>query len=67
MKKQWNPKRQQYSQVAKKTHKPGSESGRILVVADQVYVGASPDILVRCDCCGELVLAIKYPISVTEP
>jgi hypothetical protein len=59
--------RQKYVQEAKKKHRnlQVHESG-LCVVAHQVYVGASPDGLVRCDCCGEGVLEIKCPFSVAH-
>ena len=39
------------------------------VKADKVFLGSSPDGLVSCDCCGEGLLEIKCPFSVshTEP
>ena len=36
------------------------------VKSDQVYIGASPDGLVSCDCCGEGLLEIKCPSSVAH-
>ena len=36
------------------------------VKSDKVYLGSSPDGLVSCDCCGEGLLEIKCPYSVSH-
>ena len=42
-----------------------SSSG-LIVNCRYPHLGASPDALVRCDCCGESILEIKCPFSGRE-
>ena len=37
----------------------------LFVLPDKIYIGASPDGLVNCDCCGNGLLEVKCPLSVT--
>lgn len=41
------------------------ESG-LLVCADHVFLAASPDGIISCECCGKGVLEIKCPLSVSH-
>ena len=38
----------------------------LFVLPNKIYVGASPDAMVRFKCCGEVVLEIKCPFSIME-
>ena len=59
-----------YTKSMKKVHRKfiSSESG-LRIHATHPYLGASPDLLVKCDCCGEGLCEIKCPetLKETEP
>ena len=38
----------------------------LFVMQSKIYIGASPDAVVKCDCCGEGLLEIKCPASVAH-
>ncbi|XP_059171127.1 uncharacterized protein LOC131952467 [Physella acuta] len=53
---------QQYAQIAGPKHRNFKITKSGLVVHPEVhYIGASPDGLVTCDCCGHGVVEIKFP------
>ena len=55
-KKQYNHDRQSHHTNLK------TEECGIYLHKDHPYIGATPDMLVSCDCCGEGVLEIKCPL-----
>ena len=38
----------------------------LFILQDRVYIGASPDGIVNCDCCGQGILEIKCPLSIAH-
>lgn len=59
--------RRVYIETMKKTHKNFTvEECGIFVDIDEPYLGASPDGLVSCNCCGEGVIEIKCPYSIAH-
>lgn len=38
----------------------------LFVLKDRIYIGASPDALVNCDCCESGLLEIKCPLSIAH-
>lgn len=54
--------------LKKKKHKDVQvqECG-LFVIKDTIYIGASPDALVSCRCCGTGLVEIKCPSSVKKP
>lgn len=62
-----NEARFAYLKLAKASHKNVSvQACRLFVLTTKAYIGASPDGLVTCDCCGIGILEIKCPISVAH-
>jgi hypothetical protein len=60
--------RDEYAQILKNLgHKNVSvhESG-LVIVARNMFIGASPDGMVSCDCCGQGILEIKCPLSIAH-
>jgi hypothetical protein len=59
--------RKKYFEQQKKEHRhlQVSECG-MFVVNGQCYIGASPDALVDCSCCGEGLLEIKCPLTLAH-
>lgn len=57
--------KQKYIAVIKNKHKKfkSSETGLVLL-KDYSYIGASPDLVVNCDCCGHGLAEIKCPYSI---
>ncbi|KAJ8049211.1 hypothetical protein HOLleu_01843 [Holothuria leucospilota] len=47
-------------------HKLKVEESGLVVCENHVYLAASPDGLISCQCCGEGVLEIKCPLSVSH-
>ena len=57
-----------YTDIARKDgheHVNVSECG-MFVMREKVYIGASPDALVKCSCCEEGLLEIKCPLTVAH-
>ena len=52
-----------YQEIMKKMHANFKIKGTGLHLCDISYVGASPDLLVSCDCCGAGLCEIKSPYS----
>lgn len=60
--------RQSYTKEAKRLKHQNiqvSTSG-LTVIPGKAYIGASPDGLVKCDCCGKGLLEIKCPFSIAD-
>ena len=59
--------RKKYYELHKKSHKnlEVKECG-LFVVQQHAYIGASPDALVTCACCGEGLLEIKCPLTLSH-
>ena len=56
-----------YIKLRKKTHKcfVADESG-LVIDMDIPYLAVSPDLLVKCNCCGEGLCEIKCPSSIAQ-
>ena len=56
-----------YIKTQRVTHKKlVVTEGGLFLHHQRMYVGASPDGLVECDCCGKGVLKIKCPFSISH-
>ena len=55
--------KRKYQEIMKKTHTNFKIKETGLHLCDISYVGASPDLLVSCDCCGDGLCEIKSPYS----
>ena len=58
---------QAYTQQQSLKHKNlvVSDAG-LLISLDRPYIGASPDGIVSCDCCGKGVVDVKCPLCVKD-
>ena len=59
--------KKKYVAIAKKKHKKltHKESG-LHLMKESVYIGASPDLMINCSCCGDGLVEIKCPYSIAH-
>ena len=59
--------KQKLIEVLKQTHKQISSQDTGLFVSEEYsHLGASPDLIINCQCCGSFVVEIKCPISTRD-
>ena len=53
------------TEIFKETHKQvSSDEVGLFISPEYTYLGASPDLILNCKCCGKYIVEIKYPESI---